>query len=65
MMKDDTRAMFTTPLKTMKNFTITVILWTYYSLGFVVFFSPFYLYALVFSSRREAACHRWHQWFNR
>lgn len=41
-----------------QDFTVTVILWVYYILGFLLFFSPFYLYALFFSARREEAFQR-------
>jgi 1-acyl-sn-glycerol-3-phosphate acyltransferase len=58
-----------TPFFVMRNriwdFTVTVIIWAYYSMGFVVFFSPFYLYALVFSGRREAAFQRLNHRFHR
>jgi 1-acyl-sn-glycerol-3-phosphate acyltransferase len=40
-------------LKTVKNFTITIALWTYYIMGYLLLFSPFYLYAFFFSVRRE------------
>jgi 1-acyl-sn-glycerol-3-phosphate acyltransferase len=40
------------------DFTVTVILWAYYIMGFIVFFSPFYLSALFFSAGREAAFQR-------
>ena len=49
------RAIFPAFLKPVADFTITVILWTYYIVGFLVFFSPFYLYAFFFSVRREEA----------
>ena len=59
--------MFTTLLKTIKNFIITVTLWAYYILGFLLFFSPFYLYAFFFSTERESAFqqlnHRLHRCF--
>ncbi|HYA13655.1 MAG TPA: lysophospholipid acyltransferase family protein [Syntrophales bacterium] len=42
-------------LQSVKNFTITVILWTYYIMGYILFFSPFYLYAYFFSEKREEA----------
>jgi len=47
--------MFSTPLKSVKDFIITVTLWTYYVVGYLLFFSPFYLYAFFFSPRREEA----------
>ncbi|MBI4633664.1 MAG: 1-acyl-sn-glycerol-3-phosphate acyltransferase [Deltaproteobacteria bacterium] len=37
------------------DFTITLTLWVYYLLGYLLFFSPFYLSAFFFSSRREEA----------
>ncbi len=64
---DNRRAAFFAVRNRVWDFTVTVILWAYYSMGFVVFFSPRYLYALVFSARREAAFqglnHRFHQLF--
>ena len=47
--------MFPTLLKPVKDFTVTVTLWTYYIMGYLVFFSPFYLSAFFFSARREEA----------
>ena len=56
-----------TPLKSVKDFIITVTLWAYYIIGFFVMFSPFYLYAFFFSPRREDAFqklnHRLHRLF--
>lgn len=37
---------------------VTLLLWTYFTLGFVVFFSPFYLAAYLFSENREFAFQR-------
>ena len=42
----------------LRDFTVTVILWAYYILGFILFFSPFYLSVLLFPARREAAFQR-------
>jgi 1-acyl-sn-glycerol-3-phosphate acyltransferase len=42
-------------LKSAKDFIITVTLWVYYIMGYLLFFSPFYLYAYFFSVRREEA----------
>jgi 1-acyl-sn-glycerol-3-phosphate acyltransferase len=42
----------------LRDFTVTVILWTYYILGFIFFFSPFYLAVLIFSDRRDTAFQR-------
>ena len=54
-------------LQSLKDFIITVTLWVYYIMGFFVLFSPFYLYAFFFSSRREEAFqklnHRLHRIF--
>lgn len=41
-----------------RDFTVTVTLWVYYIMGFLLFFSPFYLYTL-FTSGGEAAFQRW------
>ena len=47
----------TTPVcafgKPVFDLVITLLLWTYYILGFVVLFAPFYLWAYLFSSNRE------------
>jgi 1-acyl-sn-glycerol-3-phosphate acyltransferase len=37
------------------DFIITLVLWTYFTAGFVLLFSPFYLWAGVFSKNRERA----------
>jgi len=42
-------------LKPVKDFIVTITLWTYYIMGYLVFFSPFYLSAFFFSARREEA----------
>jgi 1-acyl-sn-glycerol-3-phosphate acyltransferase len=42
----------------LRDFTVTVILWTYYILGFIFFFSPFYLAVLIFSDCRDTAFQR-------
>lgn len=41
-----------------KDFAITLLLWTYFTLGFVIFYSPFYLGAFIFSKNRQAAFQR-------
>jgi 1-acyl-sn-glycerol-3-phosphate acyltransferase len=50
------------PFSSLRNrlwdFAVTVILWTYYLMGFILFFSPFYLHALWFSAGREEAFQR-------
>lgn len=54
-------------LKFGHDFAVTVILWAYYIMGFILVFSPFYLYALFFPARREEAFqklnHRLHRSF--
>ncbi|MHB9099084.1 MAG: lysophospholipid acyltransferase family protein [Syntrophales bacterium] len=42
----------------LRDFAVTVILWAYYIMGFILFFSPFYLHALFFPARREEAFQR-------
>ena len=45
-------------LKPVFDLTITLLLWTYFTLGFVVLFSPFYLAAYLFSKNREISFQR-------
>ena len=45
-------------LKPISDLVVTLLLWTYFTLGFVVFFSPFYLAAYLFSENREFAFQR-------
>ena len=63
----DTQTKSPSILKSAKDFIITVILWTYYIMGYILLFSPFYLYAFFFSPRREEAFqklnHRLHRAF--
>ena len=47
------------------DFSLTVLLWTYFTVGFVFFFSPFYLCALFFSSNREQTFQRLNSRFYR
>jgi 1-acyl-sn-glycerol-3-phosphate acyltransferase len=37
------------------DLSVTLVLWSYYTLGFVLFFAPFYLLAAIFSKNRQAA----------
>jgi 1-acyl-sn-glycerol-3-phosphate acyltransferase len=37
------------------DFIITLVVWTYFTAGFVLLFSPFYLWAGIFSKNRERA----------
>jgi len=47
--------MFSRLIKNILNFTITFVLWIYYICGFLLIFSPFYMYAFFFSGGREEA----------
>jgi hypothetical protein len=51
----------------MIDFIITLALWVWYIMGYLLFFSPFYLYAYFFSKRKEESFqrlnHRLHQLF--
>lgn len=64
---NDSRNKLSTLLNPAKDFTITVILWTYYITGYLLYYSPFYLYAFFFSGGREEAFqklnHRLHRLF--
>lgn len=44
----------------MKDLLITLLLWLYFTVGFIIFFAPFYCLALIFSKRRATAF----QYFN-
>jgi len=55
---DDMRAMLYALRKFVYDFTVSVILWAYYIVGFLVLFSPFYLVAFFFSDRREETFQR-------
>ena len=46
------------PIRKAWDRCVTVLLWTYFTLGFVVFFSPWYLAAGILSRDREAAFQR-------
>jgi 1-acyl-sn-glycerol-3-phosphate acyltransferase len=45
-------------LQPVLDFAITLVLWAYFTAGFVVFFSPFYLWAYIFSKNREQSFQR-------
>ena len=47
------------------DFIITLVLWAYFTAGFVLLFSPFYLWAGVFSKDRERAFQRLNSRFYR
>jgi 1-acyl-sn-glycerol-3-phosphate acyltransferase len=37
------------------DLSVTLVLWSYYTLGFVLFFAPFYLLATIFAKNRQTA----------
>ena len=45
-------------LKPVSDLIVTLLLWVYFTLGFIVFFSPFYLAAYLFSENRENSFQR-------
>ncbi|MGD8286688.1 MAG: lysophospholipid acyltransferase family protein [Desulfobacterales bacterium] len=45
-------------LKPILDLMVTLLLWSYFTLGFIVFFSPFYLIAYLFSENCEYAYQR-------
>jgi 1-acyl-sn-glycerol-3-phosphate acyltransferase len=47
------------------DITVTIALWVEYIMGYLVFFSPFYVAAFFFSSRREEAFQRLNQRLHR
>jgi 1-acyl-sn-glycerol-3-phosphate acyltransferase len=50
--------MFSALTRPVMDFSITLILWVYYIVGYLLFFSPFYLYVFFFSTRREESFQR-------
>ena len=44
---------------------VTLLLWTYFTLGFLVLFSPFYLLAFLFARRRHSAFQHLNHYFYR
>ena len=38
-----------------KDLLITLLLWVYFTAGFVIFFAPFYVLSLVFARNRASA----------
>jgi 1-acyl-sn-glycerol-3-phosphate acyltransferase len=49
----------------LRDLTVTLLLWLYFTLGFIVFFLPFYSGAYFFSSSPEAAFQRLNHYFYR
>ena len=58
-------AIFFALRKRVCDFTVTMILWVYYIVGFLVLFSPFYLVALFSRVNREEAFQRLNHRFHR
>lgn len=52
-------------LKTVFNLLVTCLLWLYFTVGFVLLFSWFYLWAYLFSKNRESAFQRLNHYFFR
>ena len=46
-----------------KDLAVTLMLWSYFTAGFMLFFAPFYLLALFFASNRAAAFQRLNNMF--
>lgn len=42
-------------LKLGSDVVVTLLLWTYFLFGYILFFSPFYMYAYLFSKNREVS----------
>jgi 1-acyl-sn-glycerol-3-phosphate acyltransferase len=52
-------------LQPILDFAITVVLWIYFTAGFVFFFAPFYLWAFLFAGQREKSFQRLNSRFYR
>lgn len=55
----------TQPLRVVWDVVVTLVLWTYFTLGFIIFFAPFYAIAAFFKNRRELAYQRLNHLFFR
>lgn len=53
------------PAGFLRDLTVTLLLWMYFTLGFVLFFLPFYLGAFFFKTSPEAAFQRLNHYFYR
>lgn len=51
--------------KPFRDLAVTLVLWSYYTVGFIVIFSPFYLMALIFSKNRERSFQHLNHYFYR
>ena len=45
------------------DLSVTLVLWFYYTLGFLLFFAPFYFLAVIFSKNRQAAFQKLNHFF--
>lgn len=45
-------------LKALADVAVTLLLWSYFTIGFIVFFAPFYLWAHLFCGNREISFQR-------
>ena len=52
-------------LGSLADFLITMLLWTYYVLSFIIFFSPIYLLAFFFAADREGSFQKLNSWVYR
>ena len=52
-------------LRTVFNLLVTVLMWLYFTVGFVLLFSWFYVWAYLFSKNRESAFQRLNHYFFR
>jgi 1-acyl-sn-glycerol-3-phosphate acyltransferase len=50
-------------LKPVSDLMVTLLLWSYFTVGFIIFFSPFYLAAFLFSENREFSFQRLNHYF--
>ena len=62
-MKISEKHFLTGPLRWIVDFIITLLLWTYFTLGFLAFFSILYMMAFLFSRDRETSFQRLNQKF--
>jgi 1-acyl-sn-glycerol-3-phosphate acyltransferase len=56
------RTLFT-PIKPAADLILTLLFWTYFTLGYILFFSPFYAWSALFSENREKAFQKLNHFF--
>lgn len=59
------RHTFLSPLIKLVDLLVTLLLWSYFTVGFVVFFAPFYIVATLLASDRAQAFQRLNHYFYR